>query len=163
MNLEIIAAVSRNGVIGVGGRIPWCIPEDLARFRAITLGHPVIMGRKTHQSIAKRLDGRRNIVVTANPSLILPGCEWASSFAEACRMVAYAERAFVIGGETMYRSALPLASVMHITAVNDRIDRGDAFFPMFDPLRWERCENGGGAFWTYWTYRRKEYAHESVR
>ena len=137
--LTIIAALTRNGVIGRGNRLPWHIPEDLKRFKALTLGHPVIMGRKTFQSIlatlGKPLPGRENIVVTRSRDYTPPGCRVVHSLEDAIAAAAGAEEVFVIGGGEIYALALPHAHRLQLTEVHAD-DQGDAHFPAFDLADW---------------------------
>jgi dihydrofolate reductase len=131
----IIAAVARNGVIGHRNRMPWRLPEDLKRFRRLTLGHAVIMGRRTFESIGKPLAGRSNIVVTRSPDWTLSGCHAAHSLDAALAAVHEREDAFVIGGAEIYALALPVARRLYLTEIERDFD-GDAFFPDFDRSRW---------------------------
>jgi dihydrofolate reductase len=128
MIISIIAAMDENRVIGRGNRLPWHLPVDLRRFRMLTLGHPIIMGRKTYESIGQPLDGRKNIVITRQPAYCAKGCivvhDLLSAF-EACGDV---EEAFVLGGETLFRDVLPLADKVYLTVVKTRVE-GDARFP----------------------------------
>src|SRR4051794_29036562 len=132
--LELIAAVARNGVIGREGQLPWRLPDDLKHFKQLTMGHPIIMGRRTFESIGKPLPGRRNIVVTSR-SLSIDGIDRASSVREALKLVADDGRAFIIGGAVLYAATLPLVSVMHLTEIDDAVE-GDAFFPAFEKSEW---------------------------
>lgn len=146
--LNIIVAVAENGVIGGANTLLWHISEDLRRFKQLTTGHPVIMGRKTYLSIGRPLPNRRNIVISRQNDLQIEGCEVFSSLEaaiEACR-AAGAEQAFVIGGGEVYRQALPLADRIHYTRVC-RAYEGDTTFPALDPEQWkmvseERFERG---------------------
>ncbi len=134
MTLSIVAAVARNGVIGREGGIPWHIPEDLARFRALTTGHPVVMGRKTWDSLPDRfrpLPGRRNVVVTRNRAWSADGAERAASLEDALDLLDDQETVFVIGGASLYAEALPLADGLELTEVELEVE-GDAFFPDWD-------------------------------
>lgn len=135
MRITLIAAVASNGVIGRGGQLPWRLPGDLQRFKAVTLGHPVIMGRKTWASIGRALPGRQNIVVTRNRLLSAPGCRVVGNLEEALRAAEGADEAFVIGGAELYRAALPRADRLHLTRVLADLE-GDAFFPEFDRAAW---------------------------
>ncbi len=134
--LAIIAAMDRNRLIGVGGGLPWRLPADLRRFRELTLGHPVVMGRITHQSIGRPLPGRRNLVVTRHRERVLPGCEQAGSLGDALSQLQGATRAFVIGGSRLYREALPIARRMYLTLIDAEF-RGDAWFPSWDTALWQ--------------------------
>ena len=133
--IAIIAAVARNGVIGSGNRMPWHLPEDLKRFRRLTLGHAVIMGRRTFESIGKPLAGRSNIVITRSPDWTRSGCHAAHSLEAALAAVHEREDAFVIGGAEIYALALPVVRRLHMTEI-ERDFEGDAFFPEFDRSRW---------------------------
>ncbi len=133
--LTLIAAVARNGVIGRAGAIPWRIPGDLPRFKRITLGHPVIMGRRTWESLGKPLPGRRNVVISRTPGLRLQGAEVFASLDAALAACADASEVFVIGGTEAYREALPRAQRLLLTEIDADID-GDAYFPPFDRSEW---------------------------
>lgn len=134
MRLVLIAAVARNGVIGRGGELPWRLPEDQQHFRRVTMGCPVIMGRKTWESLPARfrpLPGRRNIVVTRNPRWQAEGAQAAGSLDAALALAAGAPTAFVIGGGELYREALSRADELVLTEIERDFD-GDARFPAFD-------------------------------
>jgi dihydrofolate reductase len=120
--------MSRNRIIGRQGALPWHIPEDLRRFRELTSGHTLIMGRKTFESIGRPLPGRRNIVVTHQTGYRAAGCLSAPSFEEAVRLAAPAAEVFICGGAEIYRQALPLADRIYLTVINDDYD-GDTTFP----------------------------------
>jgi dihydrofolate reductase len=130
MELILIAAVAANGVIGRNNVIPWQIPGEQTRFKEITLGHCLIMGRKTWQSLGRALPGRRNIVVTRDMSFAALGAEIAHSLDEALAAAAQAEKIFVIGGEQLYSAALDRADTMLLSRL-DQAFAGDAFFPPF--------------------------------
>jgi dihydrofolate reductase len=143
--LAVIAAMGTNRVIGKDGQLPWRLPEDLKRFKALTLGHPVIMGRKTHQSIGRPLPGRRNIVVSRQAGLALAGCEVAGSLEAALALLPDdGPLPFVIGGEAIYRAALPLASELLLTLV-PAAPEGDVRFPELASGVWEEVERTLGA------------------
>ncbi|HEX3633717.1 MAG TPA: dihydrofolate reductase [Casimicrobiaceae bacterium] len=133
--IALIAAVARNGVIGLHGRLPWRLPDDLKRFRALTSGHAIIMGRKTWDSIARPLPERQNIVVTRRRDFAAPGGLVAHSLPEAIGLATKPSPLFVIGGEAIYRDALPLADLLFLTEI-DRAFDGDARFPDFDRRQW---------------------------
>jgi len=144
MKLAIIVAVANNGVIGVNNRLPWHLPQDLKYFKVQTLGKPIIMGRKTYESIGRPLPGRINIVVTRSADWVAPeGVLVAHEFGEAQKLaenvlislVNQADEAMVIGGSELYTAALPCADRVYLTAINADID-GDAFFPELDPNVW---------------------------
>ena len=133
--VALIAAVARNGVIGAGNRLPWHLPEDLRHFRTLTSGHTVIMGRKTWESIGKPLPNRQNIVVSRQAGLLLDGASVAHSLEEALSLAVREDPVFVIGGEALYRSALPLADLLYLTEI-ERDFHGDARFPAFERAAW---------------------------
>ena len=129
--IYLVAAVAANRVIGVRGRLPWRLPEDLKHFKRLTLGHPVIMGRRTWESIGKPLPQRENIVVTRQRGFEAPGASVASSFSAALALCAGEAVAFVIGGSDLYREALPFAAGLVLTKIH-RDYAGDTRFPEFD-------------------------------
>ncbi|MCG9065883.1 dihydrofolate reductase [Laribacter hongkongensis] len=135
--LALIAACARNGVIGLDNRMPWHLPEDLAYFKRVTLGKPVVMGRKTFESIGRPLPGRLNIVVTRNPGWQAAGVQVAHSLDAALALAAAAvpEEIMLIGGAELYRQALPQADVLYLTEIDAEF-AGDAFFPEVDLARW---------------------------
>ena len=133
--ISLIVAVAKNGIIGTGGTMPWHITEDFAHFKAVTIGHSVVMGRKTYESIGRPLPRRRNIVITRNAELAIEGCEMASSLEGALAMCAGEEEVFVIGGGEIYRQAMPLADKLYITHVGVEVE-GDTRFPEIDPTIW---------------------------
>ena len=137
MRISIVAAVARGGVIGREGTIPWRLPEDLERFKALTTGHAVVMGRRTWDSLPERfrpLPGRRNVVVTRTPDWSADGAEHAGSLATALELVASEPHVFVIGGGQLYAEALPQVDELLLTEIDTEID-GDTFFPS-----WERAD-----------------------
>jgi dihydrofolate reductase len=137
--IAVIAAVAHNGVIGVENRLPWRLPEDMRRFRALTTGHAVIMGRRTWEAIGKPLPGRQNLVVTRGSYPAAADVEFAPSLDAALARVNLPEPAFVIGGEALYRDALPRADILYLTEIG-REFVGDARFPGFDRSRWRETE-----------------------
>ena len=139
--ISLVVAVAKNGVIGHRGALPWHLPEDLKRFRALTIGKPVIMGRKTWDSLPKKpLPGRPNIVVTRNPSFHAEGAIVSHSFTDAVAK-ANANEVAVIGGQAIFAEALPIADTIHMTQVHASPD-GDAFMPLIDRAVWREaaCE-----------------------
>lgn len=134
--LSLVVAVAENGVIGHEGALPWRLPADLAHFKRLTLGKPVIMGRKTFESIGRPLDGRRNIVVTRRADWRATGVETAGSFDAALALVAGQAEAMVIGGADIYRLALPRARRIHLTRIHAEPE-GDTHFPPLDLRAWQ--------------------------
>ncbi|MBM3859062.1 MAG: dihydrofolate reductase [Verrucomicrobia bacterium] len=141
MKLVIIAAVTPDGTIGHQGRLPWHLSEDLRRFKAVTMGHTLVMGRKTYDSIGKPLPGRRNIVLTRGHAI--PGVECFSSLDAALKACPDNATVFVIGGAEVYRQALPLADQLLLTHVHQNIT-GDTKFPDFDRSRWREVSRTSG-------------------
>ncbi|MDQ2070462.1 type 3 dihydrofolate reductase [Natronospira bacteriovora] len=135
MEIVLVAAMARHHVIGRDGGMPWHLPADLAHFKRVTLNHPVIMGRKTFESIGFALPKRRNIVVTRNPEAEFPGAEVATSLEEALARVADSETVMVIGGGQLYREALPRATRLELTFIDAEID-GDTAFPAWSSEQW---------------------------
>jgi dihydrofolate reductase len=130
MSLAVIAAVSENGVIGHLGKLPWRLPEDLKRFKALTMGHTLVMGRATYDSIGRPLQGRRTIVITRQISWCARGVDVAHSVDEALLMAGRGE-VFVVGGSEIYRQTLDRSDVLYLTYVSGTVE-GDAYFPPFD-------------------------------
>ncbi|GAB4170876.1 MAG: dihydrofolate reductase [Wenzhouxiangellaceae bacterium] len=133
--IVLVAAVARNGVIGRDGGMPWHLPADLKRFRSLTMGHPVVMGRATFESIGKPLPGRRNIVVSRTWPRPPAGCELARSLDEAIDL-AGAGPVMIIGGGQLYREAMPRAARMELTLI-DAQPEGDTRFPEWSPDQWQ--------------------------
>jgi dihydrofolate reductase len=142
MKIIIIAALSDNYVIGDNNKLPWRLPADLKRFKLLTLGKPVIMGRKTYEAIGKALPGRRNIVLSRNKNFIPVDCEVYSSLALALVAVGSCSEVFIIGGAEIYKQALQLTDIMYLTLVHNNF-AGDSYFPRWDSKEWEivECEN----------------------
>lgn len=137
MRLSLIVAVGENGVIGANGKLPWHLPADLKHFKTLTLGKPVIMGRKTFESIGKPLPQRQNIVVSRRSDYVAPGARVVPDLDSALWAAADVDEAMVIGGEALYRAALPLADRIYWTEIHSAPD-GDTFFPDFSRSEW--CE-----------------------
>jgi dihydrofolate reductase len=135
-SLELVVAAARNGVIGRDNGLPWRLPADLAHFKRVTLGHPILMGRRTWESIGRPLPGRENIVLTRDPSFRAAGAVVVHSLEEARRAAARAERLMVIGGAELYRACLDEADVLHLTEVDADLE-GDARFPPWRRSDWQ--------------------------
>jgi dihydrofolate reductase len=134
-SLALIVALARNRVIGAGNRLPWRLPADLRRFRALTLGHTVIMGRRTWESLPGALAERQNVVVTRQSGFAAPGAEMVASFDDALARATLPPPVFCIGGGELFRIALPRASIVHATEI-DAAFEGDVTFPPLDPAQW---------------------------
>ncbi len=136
--VTLIAAVARNGVIGADNALPWRLPEDLKHFKALTMGHPIIMGRRTFESLGRLLPGRSHIVITRDRAFAVAGCLAAGSVERAIELGAGCpggDEMFVIGGAEIYRLALPLVQRLQLTEIH-RDFPGDAHFPDFDRRDW---------------------------
>jgi len=158
--LTLLAALAKNRVIGIDNRLPWRLPEDLKRFKALTLGHPIIMGRKTWESLGRPLPGRSNIIVSRSPGYAASGASVVQSLAEAVSLAASsgADEAFVIGGAEIYRQALPLAQCLQLTEIAEDFP-GDVYFPEFDKCDWleiaRECHHSANGFdYAFVTYER---------
>ena len=134
-NLSLIWAMDSNRLIGNANTLPWYLPADLAFFKRTTLGKPVLMGRKTYQSIGKPLPGRHNIVITRDPGFCTAGCDIASGIDAALRLCADAEEVMLIGGASLYEQTIDLASKLYITRVHGEFE-GDTWFPEFNIDAW---------------------------
>lgn len=134
-HLTIVVATDRNGGIGINNTLPWRLPEDLAHFKRTTMGHPIIMGRKTFDSIGRPLPNRRNIVITRNPDWKHEGVEAVTSIDEAVRLVGDTP-ACIIGGAQIYAEVLPHTDRLVVTEI-DKVFECDAFFPSIDPQLWK--------------------------
>lgn len=131
--VSLVVAIARNGIIGQDNDLPWRLPDDLKRFKAITLGKPVVMGRKTYESIGKPLPGRENRVISRRPGLAIPGCRVFPRLQDA--LEGTEPEIMVIGGGQIYAEALPLAQRLYVTEV-DVEAQGDVSFPSIDPQAW---------------------------
>jgi dihydrofolate reductase len=158
--VAIIVAIADNGVIGIANRLPWHAPDDLRRFRALTTGHAIIMGRRTWESLPRALPQRQNIVVTRHPDYRPAGAEVASSFDAALQLVRLPPPVFCIGGAEVYAAALPRAAEMYITEIAGSFT-GDTRFPDYDRRDWVEISRqpvtpaaGGGPACTFTHYRR---------
>ena len=138
--ISIIVAVSTNNVIGAHGKLPWRLSDDLKRFKRLTMGNPIVMGRLTWQSIGRPLPGRQNIVVTRQAGLLAEGCDVVASPADALTVAADAEEIMIIGGSQVYELFLPKAGRLYLTRVHAEID-GDAFFPEIDKRVWRLIDS----------------------
>ena len=135
MTISLVVAASTNNVIGSDGGLPWHLPDDLRHFKRLTTGKPVVMGRRTFESIGRPLPDRRNIVMTRDPGYVARGCDVVSSVREALDLVSGAEEAMIIGGGQVYRDFLPHADRIYLTRVQADIE-GDTYFPDIDEAGW---------------------------
>ncbi|MEP7329212.1 MAG: dihydrofolate reductase [Betaproteobacteria bacterium] len=156
--LVLIAAIARNGVIGAGNALPWRLPEDMRRFRALTTGHAVIMGRRTWQSLPRALPDRQNIVLSTRADFAADGAAVATSIPAALALVRFPAPVYCIGGGEIYGLALPYADVLILTEIDADV-AGDVHFPPFDRTQWQETERSvrmtsGDVVYTYVTWRR---------
>lgn len=137
--IYLVAAVASNGIIGSNGRLPWHFPEELKHFKEVTLGHPVIMGRRTWESLKRALPGRKNIVVTRTPGYHASGASVAASLQSALALCAGAPKAMVIGGNQLFAESLPLATGLELTEIHKDYP-GDTWFPEYDRAQWQEIK-----------------------
>ena len=135
MEFSIIVATSKNNVIGRDGGIPWHLSADLKRFKSLTTGHPIVMGRRTFESIGRPLPGRRNIVITRSTDGI-DGCDIVKSVEDLLNDKTLEGNVFIIGGGEIYKQFLPYAKKVYLTEVSTEITDGDTFFPELNPMEW---------------------------
>ena len=131
--------MARNRVIGRNNALPWRLPADLAHFKRVTMGHPIVMGRRTFESIGRALPGRKNIVLSRDGAYAAPGCTVVHSLEDAWKAASGAEEVCVIGGTSLFEETLPIADVIHLTEVDAEVE-GDTFFPPFDRRQWNEME-----------------------
>jgi dihydrofolate reductase len=162
--ISIIVAMAQNHTIGVNNTLPWRCPEDLKHFKTLTMGHHMIMGRKTFDSIGKPLPGRTTVVVTRDKALKVDGCLMAHSLEQAITLCKGDNETFIVGGAEIYAQALPLANSLYITEIQQDVE-GDAHFPEFDKRAWNETvrevhsqETPQPLQYHFVTYQRKESA-----
>ena len=139
MNISLIVAMDNKGVIGVAGGLPWHLSADLQYFKKVTMGKPLIMGRKTHESIGRPLPGRHNIVLSRDINFDAQGCTVVSSLDAGLRIVADAEEIMIMGGASLYAQTLAIAKRIYITEVHTDV-AGDIYFPAFDHTQWSEIQ-----------------------
>ena len=139
MKLEIIVAIDEKGGIGKNNQLLWHLPADLKHFKQITSGFPVIMGRKTYDSIGRPLPNRRNIVISRQQDLKIEGVEIVNSLDSALALVAQEKKAFIIGGAEIFAAAMPLVGTIHLTVVHASFE-ADTFFPKIEALDWKKLD-----------------------
>jgi len=136
-SLALIVAVAQHGVIGKNNTLPWHLPEDLKRFRALTMGHHIIMGRKTYESLGRLLPGRTTVIVTRNRQYSVEGALIAHTLQEAIQLCGDDPEVFLIGGAELFADGLKLADKLYLTTIDAEYE-GDVFFPEFDPAAWQK-------------------------
>lgn len=160
LTISLIVAVAKKGVIGVNNTLPWHLPEDLKRFRMLTTGHHIIMGRKTYESLGRLLPGRTTVIVTRNRNYKVEGALIAHSMQDAIKLCKNDAEIFIIGGAELYKEGLKLAQQLYITEVDLDIP-GDAFFPDLDFSEWQEMVRDvhmseKGLAFAYVTYQRRQ-------
>lgn len=135
MTISLVVAASTNNVIGSDGGLPWHLPDDLRHFKRLTTGNPIVMGRRTFESIGRPLPNRRNIVMTRDPDYVAPGCDVVSSVREALDLLKDTDEVMIIGGGQVYRDFLPRADRIYLTRVQADVE-GDTYFPDIDEAGW---------------------------
>lgn len=155
-SLSLIVAIAQNNVIGINNTLPWHLPEDLKRFRALTMGHHIIMGRKTYESLGRLLPGRTTVIVTRNLGYSVEGAIVVHSLDNAIKACGDDSEAFLIGGAELYRQGLQYAHKLYITEIDLDV-AGDAFFPIWDSEAWleesrEHHASANGLVYSYVTY-----------
>jgi len=139
MKISLIVAMASNRVIGINGQMPWHLSSDLKKFKQITMGHPILMGRKTYESIGRPLPGRRNIIISRNSDYQITGCEVFNTIQAAIASCSEAEELFVIGGAAFYESMLPKADFIYLTKIQKKFV-GDTYFPEINQQEWQEIE-----------------------
>lgn len=157
--LSIIVAIAKNRVIGINNTLPWHLPEDLKRFRALTMGHHIIMGRKTYDSLGRLLPGRTTVIVTRNTDYKVEGALIAHSLQDAIALCKADDEVFLIGGAELYQEGLKLSSKLYITEITLDVE-GDAYFPEYSSDEWQESSREAdvseqGLAFNYVTYVRK--------
>ncbi len=135
MKISLIVAMASNRVIGRDGQMPWHLSADLQRFKQITLGSPILMGRKTYEAIGRPLPGRQNLIISRNSDYQIPGCVVFNNIQKALQSAANSDELFVIGGATLYEALLPYADYLYLTVI-DKAFAGDTYFPETNPAAW---------------------------
>lgn len=139
MKISLIVAMASNRVIGINGQMPWHLSADLKKFKQITTGHPIVMGRKTYQSMGRPLPGRRNLIISRNTDYQVAGCEVFSDIQAAIASCKESEELFVIGGAAFYEAMLPKANFLYLTQIHTEF-AGDTYFPEINAQEWQEIE-----------------------
>ncbi len=139
MKISIIVAMASNRVIGLNNQLPWHLSADLKKFKQITMGSPILMGRKTYESIGRPLPGRRNLIISRNPNYLQPGCQVFTDIDQAITSCQSEDEIFVIGGASFYQAMLPKADTLYITEIKQCFE-GDTFFPEINSEDWLEIE-----------------------
>ena len=139
--ITLVVAMNNERVIGVDNKLPWHIPEDLQYFKHVTLGKPIIMGRKTFESIGKILPGRKNIVISNNPNFSHAGVVVYKSLLDAINDNSTSDEICIIGGGEIFKQALPIADIIHVTKINIAVSGNAIFFPEIDMKQWKLCQS----------------------
>lgn len=139
MRISAICAMSENRVIGHNNQLPWHLPADLKHFKNLTMGNPILMGRKTYESIGRPLPGRLNVIITSNRNYQAAGCTVVDSIEKALEITQESDELFIIGGASLYRGMLPLTQRLYLTLIHQDIE-GDTYFPEFNLKEWVETE-----------------------
>ncbi len=137
--ISIIVAMSENRVIGNDNSLPWYLPADLKHFKAMTIGKPIVMGRKTWESLPGKLPDRTHIIITSNPDYVAEGCVVVHSLEQALEAMGDVPEVMIVGGAMLYAQTLPIADRLYLTLVETQVE-GDALFPEYDPGQWQEVE-----------------------
>lgn len=140
MQIAAIVALSENRAIGIDNKLPWHLPADLRHFKEVTLGKPIIMGRKTYESIGRPLPGRKNIIVTRDKTFSAAGCDIVHSLSDAIQAASDAEEIFIIGGAQLFAEAMPLVQRLYLTVIHENF-KGDTFFPSLNNNEWHETHH----------------------
>jgi len=140
MTISLVAAAGNNNVIGSNNKLPWKMPADMKFFMNLTIGHPVIMGRKTYESFGRPLKERRNIVISRDESLKIEGCEVVHSLEDALKLAKGTEEIFIIGGAEIYRQSMDIANKIYLTRIYHDFE-GDSYFPSVDDKNWKETSH----------------------
>ncbi len=140
MRISAIVAMSENRVIGKNNQLPWYLPADLKHFKKVTMGKPILMGRKTYESIGRPLPGRSNIVITRDTHYVAPGCVIVHSIEQALEVARGSDEVFLIGGALLFQEMLPMTHRLYMTLIHQSIE-GDVFFPEINAKEWEEKEH----------------------
>ena len=161
MNISLIVAMDKGGAIGKDNKLPWHLPNELAYVKKMTMGCPIILGRKNYESIGRALPGRRNIILTRDKYFSANGCEIAHSVEEVLEICKNEEEIFIFGGEQIYKLFMPYVDTMYVTRI-DYVCHGDTFFPVTDFIDWDEMSVSPGLtdeknpyIYNYYVYKRK--------
>lgn len=161
--IAVIAAVAANGVIGRGGRIPWDIPEDRKHFRELTMGHTIVMGRRTYEEIGRPLPGRKTILLSSKLQVEGENCRTVPDFESLCRLLENerGRNIFICGGASLYKAFLPRADRMYLTEIHREVE-GDVFFPVWDRAQWRTLSRKDREEFSFAAYEKKDRRQDKL-